>query len=213
MKTDGASNRTRSEPDGGGMKSLIHRPEFLALMLVLMDLPVHAQVTPAPAANPAAVVPSGKPITTAADQLAAGLVAEYRSLGAGGTTASPLLSRIEAKPAFTLLDASLHPRIPPGPFAVRWSGMFDWRETEPTRFGAFVCGEVSLALDGVTVLAGKGTNLSTWIEAPATTTLQAGLHRLEIQFRPLQGTPARVQLWWEGKSFLREPIPAWRLKH
>src|SRR6185503_19236847 len=84
---------------------------------------------------------------------------------------------------------------------------------EPTRFGAFVCGEVSLALDGVTVLAGKGTGLSAWIEAPSTTTLQAGLHRLEIQFRSLHDQPARVQLWWEGKSFSREPIPAWRLKY
>jgi cytochrome c551/c552 len=25
--------------------------------------------------------------------------------------------------------------------------------------------------------------------------------------------PARVQIWWEGSTFAREPLPAWRLKH
>src|SRR5437773_5592712 len=69
----------------------------------------------------------GMPVAIDADKLAPGLVAEYRPFADG---ADPLLSRLELKPAFTLFDSSLHPRLPPGAFAARWTGLFDWRETE-----------------------------------------------------------------------------------
>src|SRR5262249_33115223 len=39
------------------------------------------------------------------------------------------------------------------------------------------------------------------------------LYRLRIRYRSLTDVPARVQIWWEGKSFSREPLPAARLKH
>jgi mono/diheme cytochrome c family protein len=142
---------------------------------------------------------------------ALGLLAEYRSLTAGAATAR--LVRIDAKPAFTWGRSSPHPRLRPGPFEVRWTGVIAWRETGPVRFGAYLGGELTLTIDGDTVLRGRGKSEGAWVEASKTITREPGLYRLRVQYRSITGVPARVQLWWESKQFSREPVPAAILKH
>src|SRR5437763_803253 len=66
-----------------------------------------------------------------------GLLAEYRSLGPETRS----VVRIDAKPAFTWGDSSPHPRIPPGPFEVTWTGVLHVRDPHPVRLGAHVGGE------------------------------------------------------------------------
>jgi cbb3-type cytochrome oxidase cytochrome c subunit len=140
-----------------------------------------------------------------------GLIAEYRSAGGKGHPAS--LVRIDPKPAFTWGDSSPHPRIPPGPFEVTWTGILDLREPHAVHFGAYVAGEVSVTIDGITVLQGRGRKPTDWVKARAPFARAPGLYQVRIRYRSLAGVPARVQLWWEGKSFAREPLPASRLKH
>ena len=63
--------------------------------------------------------------------------AEYRSLADPKAT----VTRIEPKPAFTLGRSSPHPRIPPGPFEVTWTGVVSIRDPGPLAFSALVGGE------------------------------------------------------------------------
>ncbi len=142
-------------------------------------------------------------------ELRPGLLAEYRSL-AGDDPAA--IVRIDDKPAFTWGHSSPHPRLPPGPFAATWSGVLILRESH-VRFGAHVAGEVDVTVNDVAVLHGRGHKASTWVEAGEPLSAPPGLYRIRIRYRSLPGVPARLQLWWEGPSFAREPLPATRLKH
>lgn len=120
-----------------------------------------------------------------------GLVADY----ADGT-----LVRVEPKPAFSSGGASPHPRVPSGPLAVRWSGLLHLQEDDEIRFFAEGGGRVTVTVGGEDVL-GRAVPL------------ESGRHPLVVEFRSVAGVPARLQLWWEGVKFLREPLPAWRLFH
>src|SRR5262245_514201 len=59
-----------------------------------------------------------------------GLIAEYRSL----VNADANISRIDAKPAFTLGYSSPHPRLPAGPFEVVWTGLLLLTDPGPIIF-------------------------------------------------------------------------------
>jgi mono/diheme cytochrome c family protein/glucose/arabinose dehydrogenase len=138
-----------------------------------------------------------------------GLIATYRSVAEPAAR----LTRIDPKPAFAWGVSSPHSRLPPGPFEVTWSGVLFLGEAEPVRFGAYLGGELSITLDDVTVLEGRGDRDTTWVAAAQPFSRQAGLYRFRVHFRSLPNVPARVQLWWEGPSFAREPLPASRLRH
>jgi glucose/arabinose dehydrogenase/cbb3-type cytochrome oxidase cytochrome c subunit len=140
-----------------------------------------------------------------------GLLAEYRSLA--GNDDKPSVVRTDAKPAFTWGNSSPHPRLASGPFEVTWTGVLILREPDPVRLGANLGGEVSVTLDGAVVLQGRGTKEGAAIQADQVFTRPQGLYRIRIRYRSLASVPARLQLWWEGKSFAREPLPATRLKH
>lgn len=138
-----------------------------------------------------------------------GLVAHYRSLGDFKTD----FTRIEAKPAFYLGHSSPDPRIPPGRFEVVWTGLVDLMGSTPVSFDAFVCGELSIEVDGAVVLQGKGDKETSKIGPGKTLELPGGMYRLKVHYKSLDQSPARLQIWWQGESFTREPVPAWRLKH
>ena len=157
---------------------------------------------------PAADKPAGR-LELEAGELKPGLVAEYRSLADTKTT----LTRVEPKPAFTLGRSSPHPRIPPGPFEVVWSGALSIRDPGPISFSAFVGGELTVTVDGVTVLDGRGATETSRLMAKETLNREPGEYRVVIRYRSLDDVPARLQLWWEGPSFAREVIPAWRFGH
>jgi len=140
-------------------------------------------------------------------ELRAGLLAVYRSLDADLP-----LTRIDSKPGFTWGASSPHPRIAPGPFEAVWTGVFLQPESDTLRFGAYVGGSVKVALGGVVVLEGRGDRETSWIQG-TDRVWKPGAHRFRVEYRSLPDVPARLQLWWEGKLFSREPLPGWRLKH
>jgi mono/diheme cytochrome c family protein len=148
------------------------------------------------------------PLEAAAEELRPGLVAEYRSL----LEPTARLVRVEPKPAFYLDGSSLHPRLPPGPFEATWTGALLVKERGVLRFAAYLGGEMRLEVDGDVVLEGKGSGGSR-LQGTKTWTREAGLYRVKLTYRSQTSVPARVQLWWEGESFSREPIPAWRFSH
>src|SRR5262249_13810969 len=87
----------------------------------------------------------------ASDEWRSGLSAESHSLGEPAAK----LSRIEVKPAFSLGHSSPHPRLPPGPFEVVWTGVLIVAEGGPLQFDAAICGELKVTIDGVAVLSGR----------------------------------------------------------
>jgi glucose/arabinose dehydrogenase/mono/diheme cytochrome c family protein len=141
-------------------------------------------------------------------ELRPGLLAEYRAV-----STEAALVRIDPKPAFHWGNSSPHPRLPPGPFEVTWTGVLDLREPGPVRVGANVGGEVAVTIDGVEVLRGSGREATARVEPAKPFSREPGRYRIRVRFRSLAGVPARVQLWWEGKMFAREPLPAARFKH
>src|SRR5207245_9496264 len=131
------------------------------------------------------------------------LRAAYRSLA--DTDAA--FSHIEPKPAFYLGRSSPHPRLPPGPFEVTWSGVLTLKETAPITFHAFTGGEVTMKIDGVTVLEGRGPTDSSEIGPKEAAKRPPGDYRLTIHCRALADVPARLRLFWERAQFQRDPRP------
>src|SRR5262245_35970079 len=71
------------------------------------------------------------------DDLRPGLLAVYRS----SADKNAVLSRVDAKPAFTLGHSSPHPRLPPAPFEVTWTGVLILKDKSPISFDAYLGGE------------------------------------------------------------------------
>ncbi|MCE9534354.1 MAG: hypothetical protein K8T89_25010 [Planctomycetes bacterium] len=138
-----------------------------------------------------------------------GLVASYRSM----SDAKAAFTRVEAKPSFFLGRSSPDPRIPPGPFEVVWTGVVDVAGSAPLQFDAYLCGELTIEVDGDVVLQRKGENETSRVGPGKLLELRGGMYRLKIRYQSLDQAPARLQIWWRGDSFTREPLPAWRLKH
>lgn len=150
-----------------------------------------------------------KPLDVEPEDLRPGLVAIYNS----PVDKAASLSRIDSRPAFTLGHSSIHPRIPPGPFEARWSGVILVNDAGPIRFEAFLCGEATVEIDGVMVLTGRGERETALVRGKEGLARPAGLYRVDIHYQSLVDLPARLQLWWKGPEFAREPIPAWHFKH
>ena len=148
------------------------------------------------------------PLDLEPGDLKPGLVADYRSVAEPEVR----VTRLEAKPAFTLGRSSPHPRIPPGPFEVVYSGVLHIKEKGPITFSAFVGGELTVTVDGVVVLEGRGQTDTAQVKGKALTR-EPGFYKFEVKYRSLADVPARLQIWWEGEAFAREPLPAWRLGH
>ena len=143
------------------------------------------------------------------EELRPGLLAHYRSLADRDAT----LYRLDAKPAFYLGHSSPHPRIPPGPFEVVWTGVLNLTDPAPLMLDAFVCGDVTVEVDGVRVLHGHGDSATAQIKSKEPLQRPPGLYRLTIRYRSSADKPARLQIGWQGRTFSREPLPAWQLKH
>ncbi len=143
------------------------------------------------------------------DEQRPGLVATYRSLERDGGT----LTRVDLKPAFSLGRSSPHPRIASGPFEVVWKGFLSIVDADAIAFGAHLGGEVKVTLGGATVLEARSDREDAWIAGAPAVERRPGPYELEIRYRSLAGVPARLQIHWEGKTFAREPLPAWRLRH
>src|SRR5258708_7835035 len=137
----------------------------------------------------------GSPLAAAAqqepDEVQPGLAAAYESLADPKAS----LARLEAKPAFHLGRSSPHPRIPTGPFEVKWTGTIALKEPGRFAFSAFVGGEVALTIDGVKVPDGRGPTDASRVVATEPLKREQGIYPLEIRFRSLADVPARLQIW------------------
>ena len=142
------------------------------------------------------------------EDLRPGLVAVYRS-----KVDNAVLTRVDAKPAFTVGHSSPHPRLAPGTFEVTWTGVLFLKEKAPISFHAFVGGEVTVDVDGVIVLDGRGESDTAHIDHKTTLNRAPGLYRLKVHYRALANVPARLQIGWQGPGFAPEPLPAWQLMH
>jgi glucose/arabinose dehydrogenase len=149
------------------------------------------------------------PLEVEPEELRPGLLATYQSL----SDKDSRLSRIDPKPAFYLGHSSIHPRIASGPFEAVWTGVLVLRETAPISFDAYVGGEVTMVIDGITVLEGRGLSATARVGSREALNRPPGIYSLKIRYRSLPDVPARLQIWWQGASFAREPLPAWQLKH
>jgi mono/diheme cytochrome c family protein len=178
------------------------RPSRLPFAIRLMALCLLV-VRPASAAEPHG------PLDVDPEALRPGLTATYRSLGAGGES----LQRVDPKPTFSMGASSPHPRIPPGPFEAVWTGILLVQDPGTIAFSAFLGGEVTMDVDGVTVLRGVGRSQTSRLGPSETLTRRPGHYRVTIRYRSLADVPARLQIGWEGPSFAREPLPAWRFSH
>jgi mono/diheme cytochrome c family protein/glucose/arabinose dehydrogenase len=158
---------------------------------------------------PVASTPVQNPLDVDPADVRSGLAAVYRSLRDPAAT----LHRIEAKPGFTLGRSSPHPRIPAGPFEVTWTGILLLQDTGPVSFEARLGGELAVEIDGVTVLAGRGSEETSRLGPKAALDREPGAYRCTIRYRSLPEVPARLQLFWQAPSFALEPLPAWRLVH
>jgi glucose/arabinose dehydrogenase/cytochrome c2 len=170
------------------------------ILLILGGWPLRGETPAAPKPGALDVEP---------EEVRPGLVAHYRSL----TDEGAVLDRIDAKPAFFLGDSSPHPRLPPGPFTVAWTGVLRLADAGPLTFDARVCGEVAVEVDGVPVLAGRGEDEAAQVGPKEPLKRPRGMYRLSIRYRSLPGRPVRLQIGWEGPTFSREPLPAWHLGH
>jgi hypothetical protein len=137
--------------------------------------------------------------------LQSGLLAEYRTL-AESSGAVPL-HRIDPKPSFTWGESTPHPRIPSGPFEVTWRGRIELEGDEDLRFGAWLAGKVRVQIDDEEVLQATHREQEVRHDAVKSFRREAGTYPIRIVFSSIEGTPARLQLWWSGQSFAAEPIP------
>jgi cytochrome c551/c552 len=152
--------------------------------------------------------PAAGPIELEPGDLRPGLVARYRSC----VDQTATLARVEAKPAFALGRSSPHPRIPPGPFEVAYTGVIHIQEKGGIAFSAFVGGEVTVTVDGAVVLEGRGQTDNAQVKGKPVAR-EPGYYKFEVKYQSIVDVPARLQIWWEGEAFAREPLPAWRLGH
>jgi hypothetical protein len=115
---------------------------FTALLLTLAAVPGQSEP------------PKSSPLDPEIHELQPGLAAHYRSL----VDVSATLDRLDVKPAFTLGHSTPHPRLPPGPFEVEWTGVLFVADRGPVQFDAFVSGELTVEVDGQVVLTGRDAN-------------------------------------------------------
>src|SRR5215468_7716192 len=119
------------------------------------------------------------PLDLEPGDLKPGLVAEYRSVA----EPEARVTRIEPKPAFTLGRSSPHPRIPPGPFEVTWNGVLQIKEAGAITFLAFVGGELTVTVDGTTVLEGRGPTDTTHIRGKTPLKREPGHYKFTVKYR------------------------------
>src|SRR5262249_1902004 len=108
-----------------------------------------------------------------------GLIATYRSLIDRDAT----FTRIDRKPVFSLGHSNPDGRLPHGPFEVLWTGLLQVQDSGPITFDAFAGGELSVEVDGVGVLKGKGASETTYLKGIAPIERKFGHYRITIRFR------------------------------
>jgi len=127
-----------------------------------------------------------------------GLLGQYR-------TASKSITRIDPDIAFDWAGDAPDPRLPRGPFSVRWTGQLLVRDATSFRFHAFVQGTVTVSVDGRVVLSGRRERPG-WISGKPES-IGFGERPIDVQFESTE-KGASLRLFWSGGKFPLEPLPA-----
>jgi len=127
-----------------------------------------------------------------------GVFARYT---AGGKT----VERIDPDIAFSWDGFAPDERLPAGPFEAHWSSTLLVKQEGNYLLSAFVQGDVTVTLDGKTVLSSSKKTPGWVIGKPFE--LNFGDIPVEVTFKK-SAPAARVQLFWSSDKFSLEPIPA-----
>jgi mono/diheme cytochrome c family protein len=136
------------------------------------------------------------------EQLRRGLVA------AGSDASRPPLTVHTIEPLVALnlqTGEAFHPRLRPDGGIV-WKGYLHIREAGEHIFAATLRGTLELRIAGKVVLSATVKDAATALVSSRGVKLPAGVHPFEARFTRLAGA-ARVELFWQGPGFRREPLP------
>ena len=141
-----------------------------------------------------------------------GWIAVYETVDGGA--ASRRVTRIDSQPSSTWGTSPPHPRLGSGPFRASWRGRFSM-DGEENRivWSAFLAGSLTLRVDGRVVLEATGHGVGHRVSGKDSGPLSPGEHEITLLYESASEGPSRLQLWWEGDTFRREPFPAWRVSH
>jgi mono/diheme cytochrome c family protein len=154
--------------------------------------------------------PDGQEPRPAASASSPGLVATFRDTD-GSSRAEAL--RVEPDVSiFLKADESPHPRVAARAWSAAWRGQLQVLRAGPHKFSAQLAGKVRVRVGDREVLnaearAGQGGP----VVGPETE-LPAGEHAISVEFSKTDG-PAGVRLFWESRTFRREPLPYHLLSH
>jgi cytochrome c2 len=131
-----------------------------------------------------------------------------------GNTITAVVTRLEPTVALTLgKGEALHPTLSAGAHQIEWKGYINVVRPGKYVFSSSVLGSVSVEVDGKSVLRSKPS-----VEDRLTAltgeevSLKGGVQPFKARFASY-GSPARVELFWEGPGFKREPLPHQFLGH
>ncbi|MEO2015281.1 MAG: c-type cytochrome, partial [Fuerstiella sp.] len=130
-----------------------------------------------------------------------GLLAKY---SAGEHT----IERVDKVLSFDWGDAAPDQRLPPGDFSAQWSGSLLARLPGTHRFHAFLAGELSIEIDGETVLKAS----EQWgFASGKSIELTPGDHEITVTYSTPKESDkprARLSVFWSSDRFTLEPLPA-----
>jgi len=143
------------------------------------------------------------------DDLRPGLVASYRD------GKQPPVEVVRLEPGIALAwkaTETAHPRLSPGDGTVQWEGYLNVLRAGNYRFSALLRGKIAVSVAGKEVLTGEGKEDAASTATGQEMRLEAGIHPLSAKFTRLPGA-ARLELFWQGPGFRKEPVPNDYLGH
>jgi cytochrome c551/c552/mono/diheme cytochrome c family protein len=105
-----------------------------------------------------------------------------------------------------------HPRLALGGGRARWEGYLNILRPGVYRFSAQLRGRFRLRIGPAAVLEAEVQGPAPELRTGPEVRLEAGLHPLSAEFTRFPGA-ARVELFWEGPHFRKEPLPYDHLRH
>lgn len=131
------------------------------------------------------------------DELVPGLLARFSAVGR-------TVERFDAGLSYDWGSASPDPRLPRGPFLAQWTGLLLVRQPTKYQFHAWLHGDVTVVIDGQTVLTDQRKSPG-WVSG-AVVDIKTGERELDVSFRSRQSGGA-MKLFWSSDAFPLEPIP------
>ncbi len=107
---------------------------------------------------------------------------------------------------------AFHPRLRADGGEIVWKGFLHVRDEGEHTFAATLRGDLTLRIGGKVVFSGRVKAGEPAFVSGRGVKLSGGVHPFEARFTRLTGA-ARVEVFWQGPGFRREPLPADVLGH